>query len=82
MSNNLAVFHGHQRDDTIAGFSQLVYEFSLGRLTEGRPNDLVNIFPVAWSFIANVKHLADLSTERYGWQSSVFQFRRFPSRVH
>jgi hypothetical protein len=71
MTNNLAVFIGDQRDDTIAGFSQFSYEFSLGRLTEGRRNDLVDILPVAGTLIANIKHLADLSTEGYGSQASV-----------
>jgi hypothetical protein len=27
-------------------------------LTEGRRNDLVNSFPVLWTFIANVNHHA------------------------
>ena len=68
MTDNLAVFLGHQRDDTIAAFSQFFYEFRLGQLTEGRRNNLVNSFPVAWAFIADVNHPPSLSTERYGWQ--------------
>jgi len=35
MTDNLAVFVGHQRDNTIVVFSQFFYEFSLGQLTEG-----------------------------------------------
>jgi len=56
MTDNLAVFVGHHRDDTIAGFSQFIYEFSLGQLTEGRRNDLGYSFPVVWCFISEVNH--------------------------
>jgi hypothetical protein len=38
-------------------------------LAEGRRNDLVNSFPVAWAFIADVNHPPDLSTERNGLAS-------------
>jgi hypothetical protein len=69
MTDNLAVFIGHQRDHAVAGFSQFFYEFSLSRLAEGRRNDLVNSFPVAWAFIADVNHPPDLSTERNGLAS-------------
>ncbi len=56
MTDNFAAFIGHQRDDTIAGFSQFFNEVSLGQLTEGRRNDMVNSIPVAWVFIADVNH--------------------------
>jgi len=56
MTDNLAVFFGYERDNAIAGSSQFFYEFSLSRLTEGRRNDLVNSFPVRWTFIADVNH--------------------------
>ena len=56
MTDNLAVFIGHQRDDAVAGFSQFFYKFSLSQLTEGRRNDLVNSLPVAWAFIADDNH--------------------------
>ena len=56
MTNNLAVLFGYERDDTIAGFSQLFHELSLGQLTEGRRNYPVNSLPVAWVFIAEVNH--------------------------
>jgi hypothetical protein len=62
MTDNLAVFIGHQRDDTVAGCSQFFYEFSFGQLTEGRRNDLVYSFPVSWVFIANVNHPHPFST--------------------
>lgn len=66
MPDNLAVFIGHQRDGAVAGFSQFFYEFCLSRLAEDGRNDLVNSFPVAWAFIADINHPPDLSTERYG----------------
>ena len=56
MTDNLAVFFGYERDDAITGFSQFLYEFSLGRVKEGRGNDLVNCFPVLWTFIPDVNH--------------------------
>jgi len=68
MTDNLAVFIGHQREDSVAGFSQFFCEFSLSQLTEGRRNDLVNSIPVGWAFIADVNHHPDLSTEQHGKQ--------------
>ncbi len=68
MTDNLAVFLSHQRDDAVAGFSKFFYELSLGQLAEGRRNDLVNSFPVVWAFFADVNHPHDLSMGRYGQQ--------------
>ena len=66
MTDNLAVFIGHQRDNAVAGFSQFFYKISLSQLTERRRHNLVNSFPVAWVFIADINHHPDLSTEWYG----------------
>ncbi len=68
MTDNLAVFLGHQRDDDVAGLSQLFYEISLSQLTEGRRNDLVDSFRVGWAFIADINHHPDWSTEQCGKQ--------------
>ncbi len=56
MTDNLAVFLGHQRDNTVAA-SQFFNKLSLSQLTEGRRHDLVNSFPVAWVFIADINHI-------------------------
>ena len=58
MTDNLAVLFGHERDDAVAVSSQFLYEFSLGRATERRGNDLVNSFPVLSSFITYGNHHA------------------------
>jgi hypothetical protein len=47
-----------QRDDTIAGSPQFIYEFSLSRLTESGQNDLVNGFPVVSAFVADINQLS------------------------
>ena len=56
MTDNFAVFIRHQRDDAVASFSQFFYQLGLGRLTESRRNDVVDGFPVAWAFSAEVNH--------------------------
>ena len=64
MTDYFAVLLGYQRHDAAAVFSQFLHEFSLCRLAEGRQNCLVNSFPVAWAFVAEVNHDLDFSTER------------------
>jgi hypothetical protein len=54
MTNCVAPVIGHQRYNAVASFSQLPYEFSLRQLLEGRRDHLVDTFPVARAFIADV----------------------------
>ena len=64
MTDNLAVFFGYQRDNTIAGFAQSFYEFSFGRSTKGGRNDLADYFPVVFAFLADLNHHCALNARR------------------
>ena len=58
MTDKLAVFIRHQRNDAVAGFSQFFYEFGLGQSTEGGRNGVVYKLRVVCAFIADVNHPA------------------------